>query len=108
MSVVSAGSQRPWTVASDDLCMALEVVLLKRTIVLSWGQFIYAEGSDEEVRLAFSSHDVIVRGTGLAPLLSDVSAQRVTEIREPVRAECFPGVAARFIREVEVRRIDAN
>lgn len=108
MSVVSAGRQRPWIVPSDDLCLALEVVLLKRTIVLSWCQFIYAEGSDEEVRLAFSSHDVIVRGAGLAPLLSDVSAQRVTEIREPARAERFPAIAWRFIREVEVRRIDAN
>lgn len=107
MNAASAG--KPWSVAGDDdvIGMALEVVLLKRTIVLSWGQFVYAEGSDDEVRLAFTSHDVIVRGSGLTPLLSDVCSHRVTEIREPSRPDRFPSSAVRFIREVEVRRIDA-
>lgn len=107
MNAVLVG--RPWTVAGDGdiTSMALEVVLLKRTIVLSWGQFVYAEGSDEEVRLAFASHDVIVRGSGLTPLLSDVCSHRVTAIHEPARPDRFPGSAVRFIREVEVRRIDA-
>lgn len=109
MNAVSAGNSRPWTVAaSEDICLALEIVLLKRTVVLSWGQFVFAEGSDDEVRLAFASHDIIVRGRGLSALLADVSAQRITEIREPARADVFPGTAARFIREVEVRRVDAE
>jgi len=60
MNAASAGNKRPWaTGASDETCLALEIILLKRTVVLSWGQFIFAEGSDDEVRLAFSSHDVI-------------------------------------------------
>jgi hypothetical protein len=105
MKEISSGS-RPWTVTATA-GTALEVVLLKRTIVLSWGQFVYAEGSDEEVRLAFTSHDVIVRGAGLTPLLSDVCSHRVTAIHEPLRVERFPSGFARFIREVEVRRIDA-
>ena len=47
----------------------LEVVLAKQTLILSWNQFVYAEGSDDEVRIAFASHDVIVRGAGLSMLL---------------------------------------
>lgn len=58
--------------------------------------------------MAFSSRNIIVRGRGLAALLADVSAQRITEIRAPTRADIFPGTAARFIREVEVRRVNAE
>ena len=108
MNTASVDNNKPWTISQDEISMALEIVLLKRTIVLSWSQFVYAEGSDDEIRIAFASHDVIIRGAGLAALLADVSAQRVASINEPTRPDRFPGAAARFIREIEVRRIDAN
>ena len=108
MNTASVDSKKPWTVSQDEISMAVEIVLLKRTVVLSWSQFVYAEGSDDEIRIAFASHDVIVRGAGLAALLADVSAHRVAPIREPARPDRFPSTAARFIREIEVRRIDAD
>ena len=108
MNTVSLDNKQPWSNSQDEIPMALEIVLLKRTIILSWSQFVYAEGSDDEIRVAFASHDVIVRGAGLAALLTDVSAQRVASIHEPTRSNRFPGAAGRFIREIEVRRIDAN
>ena len=37
--------------------------MAKQTLVLAWNQFVYAEGSDDEIRMAFASHDVIVRGS---------------------------------------------
>ena len=107
MNTVSV-DKKPWTISQDETSRALEIVLLKRTIVLSWSQFVYAEGSDDEIRIAFASHDVIIRGAGLAALLADVSAQRVASINEPARPDRFPGTAARFIRDIEVRRIDAT
>ena len=108
MNTVSVDNKKPWSNSQDEVPMALEIVLLKRTIVLSWSQFVYAEGSDDEIRVAFASHDVIIRGAGLTALLADVSAQRVSSINEPARPDRFPSTAARFIREIEVRRIDAN
>jgi hypothetical protein len=107
MNAASVDSKKPWVISPNEISMALEIVLLKRTVVLSWSQFIYAEGGDDEVRIAFASHDVVVKGAGLAPLLADVSAQRVTAIREPARSDPFPGTAARFIREISVQRVES-
>lgn len=106
MNAASVDSKRPWIISQNAIPPAVEIVLLKRTVVLSWSQFVFAEGGDDEVRIAFASHDVIVRGTGLSALLADVSAQRVTSICEPTRSDRFSGTAERMIREVEVRRID--
>ncbi len=98
----------PWTISTGDRPPALEIVLLKQTVALSWNQFVFAEGDDDEIRIAFASHDVIVRGAALSPLLSAISANQVTSIREPARAELFSGPARRFIRQIEVRKIDAD
>lgn len=104
MNVASVDNRKPWTVNSDERPAALEVSLLKRVVVLPWTQFLYAEGGDDEVRLVFASHDVIVRGAGLGPLLADVGAQRVTAINEPTRPDRFPSVATRFIREIVMQK----
>ena len=97
-----------WTIGNGDRPPAMEIVLLKKTLVLSWNQFVFAEGGDGEIRIAFASHDVIVRGAGLSVLLQAVTANQVSSIREPGRAERFPTSGVRFIREIEVRRIDAD
>jgi hypothetical protein len=86
----------------------VEVVCPKQTVILAWNQFVYAEGSDDEIRLAFASHDVIVKGAGLLPLLQAITTQQVIAIRQSIRRAAFPGPAARFIREIEVRRVDAD
>ena len=65
MNAALVDSRRPWVTSQDSMPPALEIVLLKRSVVLSWNQFVYAEGADDEVRIAFASHDVIVRGAGL-------------------------------------------
>jgi hypothetical protein len=98
----------PWVTSTADPPAALEVVTLKQKVILSWSQFVYAEGGDDEIRIAFASHDVVVRGAGLDPLLSAITAQRVASIREIVRAERFTSNAARFISEIEVRRIEGK
>jgi hypothetical protein len=50
---------------------------------------------------------VIVKGSGLGPLLADVSARLVASIQEPSRSSRFSGVAPRFIREIVVKRVDS-
>jgi hypothetical protein len=86
----------------------LEVVLAKQIVILPWNQFVYAEGGDDEVRIAFASHDVIVRGAGLSSLLHAIPGHRVTAIREVARWEQFSTSEFRAIREIKVWRVDAD
>ncbi|MGB9455473.1 MAG: hypothetical protein WCB12_05495 [Bryobacteraceae bacterium] len=98
----------PWTISTADQPPALEIVLSRQTVILSWNQFVYAEGGDDDVRIAFASHDVVVKGAGLGPLLHAIAANRVARIQESGRSEHFPGQAWRFIREIVVRQMEAE
>jgi hypothetical protein len=109
MNVASVDKNKaPWVISTADQPPALEIVLRRQTVIISWNQFVYAEGGDDEVRIAFASHDVVLRGAGLAPLLRAIAANRVALIRESERWERFPDPAERFIREIAVRRIEAE
>lgn len=99
MTTVSAASRshRP---------TGLEVILLKQTLVLPWTQFLYGEGGEDQVRLVFSTHDVVVSGNRLGPLLADVSAQRISRLREPTRTEKFTHEAGPQIAGILVRKLE--
>ncbi len=107
MSMASAGNQRGWRVGREHSQNALEVVLLDRTYVLAWAQFLYAEGGDDEVRLVFATHDVLARGAGLQELLADLAAQRVVGLDAPARSEWFGRGAGSYIRELLVHKVDS-
>jgi hypothetical protein len=107
VNVVSAGNA-PWVISAGDPVATLEIVLQKQTVVLSWHQFVYAEGDSEQVRMAFASHDVVINGAGLDPLLSGIAARRVVSLRECIRAERFSAQAGRFINEIVVRRVESE
>ena len=107
MNVVSAGNA-PWVIGAGDPAATLEIVLQKQTVVLSWHQFVYAEGDSEQVRMAFASHDVLISGSGLDPLLAAIAAHRVVSLRETVRAERFSVQAGRFISEIVVRKVESE
>jgi len=107
VSMASAGSQRNWRIGREHSHVALEVVLLDRTYLLPWAQFLYAEGGDDEVRLVFATHDVVARGSGLSALLTDVAARRLVAIDEPGRAEKFGGGTDRCVLELTVRRVES-
>jgi hypothetical protein len=85
----------------------LEVVLLDRTYVLPWSQFVFAEGGEDEVRIVFATHDVLARGRGLQELLSDLAAQRLVGLDEPTRPERFGSGNVRSIRELTVHKVDS-
>jgi hypothetical protein len=72
----SVGDAKPWTIDRERRAYGLRVVLPKRTYVLPWAQFLYAEGAPDTVRAVFSMHDVIVTGCGLEALLADFAASR--------------------------------
>ncbi len=98
----------PWVISAADQPPALEIVLLRQTVILSWNQFVFAEGDDDEVRIAFASHDVVVKGAGLGPLLHAIAAHRVARIQESGRSEHFLGPTRRFILEIVVRKMEAE
>ena len=105
MNTASADSRRSWRVSSEDRAVALKIALLRRTYVLPWHQFLYAEGGDDEVHAVFAMHKVIVKGAGLTALLADLAAQKVTVIWEPTRADRFESCGDRFIRDVDAGRL---
>jgi hypothetical protein len=80
-------SKKTWIAREQDRPAGMEIQLLKETIVLPWSQFLYAEGDDEKINLAFSTHGISISGAGLRSLLTDLCGQRVSLLREPVRAE---------------------
>ncbi len=84
----------------------LEVVLLKRTFVLPWSQFLFAEAGNEEIRLAFSTHDVVVTGSRLEKLLEDLSARRLSRLQEPGRADRFGSTLGLQIASISVKKVD--
>jgi len=104
VSTASGDSERPWRTNGDGSPHSLELVLIDRTYVLPWTQFLYAEGSDDEVRLVFATHDVVVRGAGLQALLADLAAQRLVGLNEPHRAERFTARSRMCIRELFVTK----
>ncbi len=104
--MTSAGEMKPWITNLEGRVPGLEVVLLRQVIVLPWNQFLYAEGGDDEVRAVFATHDVIAKGSGLAPLLSDLAAQLVTRLKEPTRADRFASSTVARITELHVRKAE--
>jgi hypothetical protein len=104
--MTSLGETKPWTTNLEGRVPGLEVILLRQIIVLPWNQFLYAEGGDDEVRAVFTTHDVVAKGSGLAPLLSDLAAQQVTRLKEPSRADRFASITGSRITELLVRRAE--
>jgi len=82
--------------------------LLKRVYVLPWSQFLYADGNSEEVRAVFSTHDVVVKGSGLDSLLSDLAAQQIVILKEPTRTEKFTSTEGPRVLVLEVRRVSVD
>jgi len=106
MTEASSDIRRAWMPGSNERPNSLEIILLKQSFVLPWNQFLYAEGGEDEVRLAFSTHDILVRGNHLGLLLADLSAQRVSLLLEPVRAERFGPDTEPQIINIAVRKVE--
>jgi hypothetical protein len=105
VKMASAG-EKPWVVDRAGRVHGLQVILLKRVYVLPWSQFLYAEGSSEEVRAVFSTHDVVVKGNDLDSLFADFAAQRIMVLKAPARTEKFTSTEGPRISELEVRKVE--
>lgn len=92
--------------SGQDRPACVEIRLLKRSLVLPWSLFLYAEGGDDEIRLTFATHEVMVQGAGLAAFLEDMSKHRVSLLREPSRADRFRSESGPRITSISVRKMD--
>jgi hypothetical protein len=106
--MVSAGEAKAWEIETGQRPHGLQVVKLKRIYVLPWTQFLYAEGTSEEVKAVFSTHDVVIKGSDLASLLSDFAAQRITVLKEPSRADRFVSPSGPRITELDVHQMETS
>jgi hypothetical protein len=71
-------------------------------------QFLYAEGGGDEIRLAFTTHNVLVKGCGLSSLLMDFAARRVAHLHQEKRADRFAKGADASINELSVIKIEPH
>jgi hypothetical protein len=84
-----------WQLASEDGAKkpaALVVQLRRRAYVLPYFRFIYAEGDNSLVRIAFTSHVVTITGYGLAALIPALAMNLVVRIVQPTENEARFGV----------------
>ncbi len=105
MNAVSVDRLRNPKAIAIERQTGLEIVLLKRTYVFPWSQFLYAEGGDDEIRAVFTTHDLIVRGTALTGLLADLAGQRIARLQEPARTDRFDTSPGPVVRQLIVERV---
>jgi len=84
----------------------LEFVLAKTTHVFPWSHFLFAEGGSDEIRIAFSTHNIVITGRGLDKLLSDINSQQVSSLTEPTRADGFGHSTGYQIAGITVEKCD--
>ncbi len=106
MTSISIDSGKPWIIKDHDRPVSMEIRLLKRSHVLPWSQFLYAEGGDLEINLIYATHEVGIRGAGLGELLGDLSAQCVSQLRESARADRFGTEHGPRITSISVRKVE--
>jgi hypothetical protein len=106
--IMGSADDRVWNGDAIGYSLALQIILLRRTYVLPWSQFLYAEGGKDEVRLAFATHDVLVKGSNLNQLMANLAAHGLTRIQEPIRPDRFPNTDGPVIREIAVEKVEQN
>jgi hypothetical protein len=73
---------------------------------LPWSQFLYAEGGNDEIHLAFSMHNVLVKGSNLDSLIAAIAANGIVRLEEATRSDRMLAGTGTFIREISIMRID--
>ena len=84
----------------------VQIQLFNRTYVFPWSQFLYAEGDSGEIRMAFSTHDVTIKGVRLDMLLEGITFQKVSNLRESLRAESMLSNSGLTISNIVVNKVN--
>jgi len=84
----------------------LQINQIKRTYIFPWSQFLFADGDAAEIRMAFSTHDVVIYGSKLDNLLDDITKQYVKLLKEPVSAESFASFSEPQITRISIKKAE--
>jgi hypothetical protein len=99
-------SAKSWIAGEHDRPAGVQIRFIKQTIVLPWSQFLYADGTNEKIRIAFSTHDIEISGYALGSLLQGLAAQCVSVLQEPARAERFSTDPGSRITSILIRKME--
>jgi hypothetical protein len=85
----SGSASESWLLADEDGApsTSLMVQLRRRALVLPYRRFLYAQGNDAEVQIAFASHLITVTGHGLGSLLIALATQQALRLIQPTGSE---------------------
>lgn len=97
----------PWTTVEDTRLGGSPVVLLRHAFALSWAHFLYAQGDDAEVRAFWTTHELVIKGSGLRSLLEELASQRLEAIFESPRASRF-GQAGPMVAEIDITKLEED
>jgi hypothetical protein len=82
-------ASKSWLLADEDDSKpaSLVVQLRRRAWVLPYRRFLYAEGNNAQVQIAFASHLITVTGHGLDSLLTALAAQQALWLIQSAESE---------------------
>ena len=85
----SGSASESWLLADEDGApsTSLMVQLRRRALVLPYRRFLYAQGNDAEVQIAFASHLITVTGHGLGSLLIALATQQALRLIQPAESD---------------------
>jgi hypothetical protein len=98
-------SPKSWG-ATPEHQWSLAIILQNHAFVFPWSQFLDAEGRDDEVRITFSTHYVVIARNHPSQFMADLSNQHLSALRQPVRAEMFGLASAAHITGITVRKVE--
>ena len=85
---------------------SLRVSIHQKWYVFPWSHFLFAEGDGDEVRAAFTTHDVTFKGEGLWPLLDYIQNQKLVQIETSLRADRFESSGRPAVYDIIVKNVD--
>jgi len=94
-----------WQIAPEDGAkpLSLAVQQRRRAWVFPWHRFVWAEGDNSEVQIAFATHLIKISGHGLAALLAALATQRVVLISQPTESEATFREAFAGVNDISVQ-----
>ena len=105
---MAQADERDAITTSNGQPYALQVFLHKERYVIPWCQFLYAEETEDGIRMIFATHDILVNGSNLDSLLKGIASHQIEKIRELPRSEGFSGSNKPFIDKITVERIEPD
>jgi hypothetical protein len=78
-----------WLLTDENSSQSASLVvhLRRRSLVLPYCRFLYAEGNNAQVQIAFASHLITVTGHGLASLLTALAARQALRLIQPAESD---------------------